>query len=189
MRRAPEGAEAPVSHTPPATAFPHYTVRQVIAGGAHRRGEAGTGTDAGRDYSVSARAIKTPKAGSIHLLGGVAGTSTAFENRIMIAAAIRPLLNIQVQHWLPPVRDVQGKQAKAGSTTHAARLTHTPGTIITAASRERMADAAATVWLVNHPRPIALGDTFELPTGEALKVIRVERRASGADTISKVFLS
>jgi hypothetical protein len=120
---------------------------------------------------------------------GVAGTPFAFENRTMIAAAIRPLLNAQVQHWMPPVRDVHGKQTKAGSTTHAARVTYTPGTIVGPASRERTADAAAIIWLLNHPRPIAIGDTFELPTGETLKVIRAERRASAADTISKVFLS
>ncbi|MDQ0250812.1 hypothetical protein J2W22_002876 [Sphingomonas kyeonggiensis] len=107
----------------------------------------------------------------------------------MIAAALRPLLNAQVQHWLPPARDIHGKPAKAGSTPHAARITYTPGTLVGPASRERTGDAAAIVWLLNHPRPIAIGDTFELPTGEALNVIRAERRTSGADTVSKVFLS
>ena len=36
---------------------------------------------------------------------------------------------------------------------------------------------------------IAIGDTFELPDGEALKVIRAERRTAGADTLHKVYLS
>jgi hypothetical protein len=104
-------------------------------------------------------------------------------------AALRPLLDAQVQHWLPPVRDIHGKQAKAGSTTHPARVILTPGSILAAASHERMPDAVAVVWLLNHPRTIAIGDTFELPTGEALKVIRTERRTIGSETISKAFLS
>lgn len=104
-------------------------------------------------------------------------------------AAIRPLLNAEVLHWLPPVRDIHGKPTQAGSTPHPARVVHTPGTVLGPASRERQGDAAATVWLLNHPRSIELGDTFELPTGETLKVIRAERRSDGADTLSKVYLS
>lgn len=107
----------------------------------------------------------------------------------MIAAAIRSLFNAEVQHWLPPIRDIHGRQVKAGSTAHRARVTYTPGTATAAPSRERVPDATATVWLVNHPRPIALGDTIELPTGETLNVIRAEARTSGTDTIHKVFLS
>lgn len=104
-------------------------------------------------------------------------------------AAIRPLLNAQVQHWLPPTRDIHGTQTNAGSTSHAARVTYTPGRVIGRASGEYMPDATATVWLLNHTRPIVIGDTFELPNGEALKVIRAESRTLGSDTISKVFLS
>ncbi|HVJ03295.1 MAG TPA: hypothetical protein VM662_14015 [Sphingomonas sp.] len=109
----------------------------------------------------------------------------------MIAAALRPLLDSEVQHWFPPVRDIHGKQFKGGrgATTHVARVSYTPGSTIGPASRERAADAAAVVWLINHPRPIAIGDSFELPTGEVLKVFRTERRSAGADTVSKVYLS
>lgn len=104
-------------------------------------------------------------------------------------AAIRPLLDSEVQHWLPPVRDIHGRQSKAGSTPHAARVSYTPGSIYAPATRERTGDATAIVWLLNHPRLIAIGDTFELPNGDALKVIRAERRSSGPDTLSKVYLS
>lgn len=105
-------------------------------------------------------------------------------------AAIRPLLDTQVQHWLPSKHTIHGKRhGNTGSTPHAARVIYTPGSMVGPVSRDRNIDAAAIIWLVNHPRPIAVGDTFELPNGEALNVIRAERRASGADTVSKVFLS
>jgi hypothetical protein len=104
-------------------------------------------------------------------------------------ASIRPLLNVEVHHWLPPARDIHGKQSKAGSTPHRARVIYTPGRALGPASRQQMPDAAATIWLLNHPRPIAIGDTFEFSAGETLKVIRAEARTSGTDTISKVYLS
>lgn len=107
----------------------------------------------------------------------------------MIAAAIRPFLNAEVHHWLPPARDIHGHDIKAGYTAHPARVTYTAGAIIGPASMEHAANAAATIWLVNHPRPIGVGDTFELATGEILKVIRSERRTAGTDNICKVYLS
>lgn len=102
---------------------------------------------------------------------------------------IRPLMTDTVEHWLPPKRSITGAETNTGSTTHAARVTSTPGRLVGPASRERMADAAATIWLLNHPRPVAIGDTFTLPNGEALKAIRVEHRSTGADTITKAYLS
>ncbi|WP_254294718.1 hypothetical protein [Sphingomonas tagetis] len=98
-------------------------------------------------------------------------------------------MTAEVRHWLPPTRDIHGRQASTGSTAHRARVLNTPGSIISSALRERMGDASAVIWLLNHPRMIAIGDTFELPAGETLKVIRAERRTSGPDTLSKVYLS
>jgi hypothetical protein len=77
-----------------------------------------------------------------------------------------------------------------GSTSHAARVLMTPGKVIARASGEYMADAAATVWLLDHPRLIAVGDTFGLPNGSALKAVRVELRTRPwGGTVHKVFLS
>lgn len=104
-------------------------------------------------------------------------------------SAIRPLLDAQVQHWLPAARDLHGHETKAGATPHAARVAYMPGSVLGVPSQERERDAAAIIWLLNHPRPIAVGDTFELPTGETLNVIRAERRTAGADALSKVYLS
>ena len=61
----------------------------------------------------------------------------------------------------------------------------------------RLLASMALAWLgarmiqaaVPMARPVAIGDTFELPEGEPLKAIRTERRTLGATTITKVFLS
>ncbi len=100
-----------------------------------------------------------------------------------------PAINATVRHWYPPHRDIYGQPASSGSTSHPARVTYGPGRLFGRASGEFIADAKATVWLFNHPRPVAIGDTFELPEGEPLKAIRTERRTLGATTITKVFLS
>ncbi|WP_188064242.1 hypothetical protein [Sphingobium sp. KCTC 72723] len=102
---------------------------------------------------------------------------------------VRSLMTDTVEHWLPPARNITGTETKAGSTIHAARVTYSPGRIVGPASREKASDAAATIWLLNHPRAAGVGDTFTLPNGETLKAVRVEHRSTGADTITKVYLS
>lgn len=104
-------------------------------------------------------------------------------------SGIRPMLNSQVEHWLPPVRDIHGRETKAGSTSHYARLIYSPGRSVGPASREKMADAAAIIWLLDHPRAVEIGDSFELPDGKILTAIRVEHRFMGMDTLIKVYLS
>lgn len=102
---------------------------------------------------------------------------------------IRPMLTSQVEHWLPPVRDIHGRETKAGSTSHPARVVYSPGRSLGPASREKMADAAAIIWLLNHPRAIEIGDSFELPDSAVLTAIRIERRFMGSDALTKVYLS
>lgn len=104
-------------------------------------------------------------------------------------AAHRPLMNSTVRHWQTSVRDLFGKETASGFTEHPARVTYGPGKLIGRASGENMADAKATVWLIDHPRPVAIGETFELADGETLKAIRIERRTLGAASITKVYLS
>jgi len=104
-------------------------------------------------------------------------------------ASHRPLMNSTVRHWHKPARDLFGNQGSNGSTEHPARVTYGPGKLIGRASGENMPDARATVWLFDHPRPVGIGDTFELADGETLKAIRVEGRTLGASSITKVYLS
>lgn len=104
-------------------------------------------------------------------------------------ATHRSLMNATVRHWLPPERDIFGNQGLTGFTEHPARVTYGPGRHMGRASGEPIADARATLWLFDHPRPVTIGATFELSDGETLKAIRIERRALGACTITKVYLS
>lgn len=104
-------------------------------------------------------------------------------------AALHPLLDTHVEHWHEPWRDVFGASSPLDSTRHRARVLHTPGTLLGTKSQERMANATAVVWLLNHPHMIKIGDVFSLPSGDELKVIRWENRTAGADTVSKVYLS
>ncbi|QQV75874.1 hypothetical protein H5J25_09615 [Sphingomonas aliaeris] len=97
----------------------------------------------------------------------------------------------QVQHWKDPLRDVFGKASDVrGFTEHSARIVFTPGVRLGEASRQNVPDAAATIWLFDHPRPIAIGDTFMLvSSGDVLKAIRIERRAIAGAALTKVYLS
>lgn len=104
-------------------------------------------------------------------------------------AAHRPLMNATIRHWLAPVRDIFGNETPSGFTEHPARVTYGPGKLFGRASGENMPDAKATIWLFDHPRTVAIGETFELADGETLKAIRIERRTLGACTITKVYLS
>lgn len=100
-----------------------------------------------------------------------------------------PLMTDTVQHWLPPVRDIVGNETSVGHTEHRARVIDSPGKALGKASQTSMPDAAATVWLIDHPRAIAIGDVFKLPLGELLKVARVERRAIAGGVLHKVYLT
>lgn len=102
-----------------------------------------------------------------------------------------PLLNETVAHWRHRRRDVFGKDAEPIDwTSHSARVVMSPGKLLGRASGENMPDAAATLWLLNHPRPVRIGDTFTLPDGSALNAVRVEcRTRPSGDTLHKVFLS
>lgn len=104
-------------------------------------------------------------------------------------AGLTPLLDSHVDHWHEASRDVFGTATEVESTRHIARVLHNSGSLTATPSQERMANATAVVWLLNHPRPIKIGDTFSLPNGEALKVIRWENRTAGNSTVSKVYLS
>lgn len=102
---------------------------------------------------------------------------------------IRHLLVETVVHFDAIRRDIHGRELSDDGTTHKARVIMSPGASLGPASRERMPDARATLWLVNHPRAIAIGDVFGLPDGERLKVIRAELRREASGTLHKVYLS
>ena len=104
-------------------------------------------------------------------------------------ATHHPLMNATVRHWHPPIRDIFGNETASGFTEHPARVTYGPGKLLGRATGENMPDARATVWLLDHPRTVAIGHTFDLGDGEQLKTIRIERRTLGASTITKVYLS
>lgn len=102
---------------------------------------------------------------------------------------IRTLFTERVRHGESVSRDIYGKVIDARGTEHAARVVEAHGSIQAPASGERTADASATIWLLNHPRLIATGDTFVLPSGRKLAVRRVEYRTDGQDTLAKVHLT
>ena len=102
---------------------------------------------------------------------------------------IRPFLTEQVRHGQGVTRDLFGKVTDHTGTQHAARVVEVQGGLPAPASGERIADATATIWLLNHPRIIRTGDTFTLPSGRTLAVRRVEYRTDGSNTLSKVLLT
>lgn len=122
-------------------------------------------------------------------------------------ADLLPHMTDTVRHWRAPARNLFGHSTivppseyptgsgvsllpgKGTSTEHRARVTYSPGKALGQASREAMPDATATVWLIDHPHPIAIGDTFELPDAAALKVARLERRKLPDGVLYKVYLT
>ncbi|WP_295560197.1 hypothetical protein [uncultured Sphingomonas sp.] len=104
-------------------------------------------------------------------------------------ADLLPLMTDTVRQLHAGKRDLFGKVQEDTSTEHRARVTHSPGKALGQASREVMPDATATVWLIDHPHPIAIGDTFELPDAAALKVARLERRKLPDGVLHKVYLT
>lgn len=101
---------------------------------------------------------------------------------------IRPLLTDRVSHWLAPTRDVFGKTIAADKTSHAARVVRMGGEFTLPYSREKVADAKAVIWLIDHPRAVAVGDNFELADGDVLKVARAELRTERNGSLCKVYL-
>ena len=103
--------------------------------------------------------------------------------------AVRPLLNETVEHWLSePVLDRFGVATDWESTRHGAKVDLNPGSFLAKASGERIGDAKARIYLLNHPRAVELGDTFTLPGGQHLQVKRVEQRRSSAGTLTRAYL-
>jgi hypothetical protein len=98
-------------------------------------------------------------------------------------------MNETVEHWLTITRDAFGKPTGHTSTEHLAHVTRTPGSVLPEASKEEAPASAATIWLVDHPREVAVGDTFSFTDGTALNVARVERRELAGRTIHKVYLN
>lgn len=149
---------------------------------------------------------KTPTASGVLSpeMGRAAGTLIP---RCPMLADLLPHMTDTVRHWHEPARDLYGRSTivpateewwgsglslipgKGTVTEHRARVTYSPGKALGRASREAMPDANATVWLIDHPHPIAIGDTFELPDAAALKVARLERRKLPGGVLDKVYLT
>jgi hypothetical protein len=104
-------------------------------------------------------------------------------------ADLLPLMTDTVRQLHASKRDLFGKVQEATNTDHRARVTYSPGRALGQASREAMPDAAATVWLIDHAHPIAIGDTFQLPDAVTLKVARLERRKLPDGVLHKVYLT
>lgn len=98
-------------------------------------------------------------------------------------------MNATVTHCYPPERDIFGQAIDAGGTSHRARVTIGPAQLTGPASGVAMPDAKATLWIIDHPRPVLIGDRFQLPGGDTLNAIRVESRTLGTRTVIKVYLS
>jgi hypothetical protein len=86
-------------------------------------------------------------------------------------------------------RDLFGKDEAGRTTEHRARVTYSPGKMLGPATRETMPDATATVWLIDHPHPVVIGDTFELPDSATLTVMRLERRNLPDGVLTKAYLT
>jgi hypothetical protein len=100
-----------------------------------------------------------------------------------------PLMTDTVHQLHEPVRDVHARVLYSRRTAHHARVVETPGKILGAASRELLPDATATVWLINHPHALVIGDKLEMPAGDVLSVARLERRRYPGGVLTKAYLS
>jgi hypothetical protein len=104
-------------------------------------------------------------------------------------ADLLPLMTDTVRQQHGAGFDLFGKVQGSYATDHRARITYSPGESLGQASRENVADATATVWLIDHPHPVAIGDIFELPDSAPLKVARLERRKLPDGVLTKVYLT
>ncbi|MBL4793675.1 MAG: hypothetical protein JKY97_12205 [Citromicrobium sp.] len=104
-------------------------------------------------------------------------------------ATIRPLLTEAVEHWNAATRDIHGRATKSTPTRHAARVVLFDGEVSSPFTKAKLGDTRALIWLIDHPRTVSLGDQFDLPNRETMKVIRLERRSLPGGTLHKVYLS
>ena len=101
-----------------------------------------------------------------------------------------PLMTDRVRHWSAPARNLFGKPDDYnGATEHAARVIYSPGLSVGPASKQELAEFSATIWLIDHPRAVAIGDTFTLTSsGEIVRVVRAERRSLQRGTLTKAYV-
>lgn len=104
-------------------------------------------------------------------------------------ADLLPLMTDTVCQIHAGRRDLFGKVEAGTTTEHRARVTYSPGKVLGSASRETMPDATATVWLIDHPHPVVIGDTFELPNSVTFTVVRFERRKLPDGVLTKAYLT
>lgn len=106
---------------------------------------------------------------------------------------LAPLMTDTIDAWVKPYkRTATGMPIKGDVITYSAHITYAPDmrrSQVPGASSTVLTAPAATVWLVDHPGIVAVGDIFTLPDGSDLKAARTERRSNGINTITKVFLS
>ena len=102
---------------------------------------------------------------------------------------LHPLLTATVRHYQPGPRSIHGGKQQLGDfTEHRARVSRAAGTVRGPASQDKAPLPSATVWLINHPREIALAHVFEITPGAPLDVIGFEVRDLDGGTITKVYL-
>lgn len=107
----------------------------------------------------------------------------------MIAEMLH-LFTENVVHLSEPEYDLFGNIIPGtGGTEHRARVTRTTGSIMLPTSDTRTPNSAATVWLIDHPRAIVIGDAFEFAAGDRLTVVRTEHRALDNHTTHRVYLT
>jgi hypothetical protein len=104
-------------------------------------------------------------------------------------STLRPLLTETVEHWLKAARDIHGMPIKTSATAHLARVIYFDGEVVSPFTKAKLGNARAAVWLIDHPRPVAIGDHFDLPDGQTLAAIRTELRTLAGGTLHKVFLT
>ncbi|MHA6722860.1 hypothetical protein [Sphingomonas sp. RS2018] len=104
-------------------------------------------------------------------------------------ADLSPLMTDVVIQLHAGERDIVGNLLWSTRSEHLARVTYSPGKTLGPASREASPDATATMWLIDHPHPIAIGNMFELSEAVTLKVARFERRKLPDGVLHKVYLT
>ena len=102
---------------------------------------------------------------------------------------IRKMLTDTVEHYLDPKKTIHGDFLGGDSTSHRARVVMFDGVATGPASKLPIADAKAILWLVDHLRPIEVGQFFLIHANDNLRVTRVERRQDSSGTLHKVYVS
>lgn len=99
------------------------------------------------------------------------------------------MLTETVEHYLDPKKTIHGGFLGGDSTSHRARVVMLDGVVTGQASKLPIANAKAVLWLVDHPRPIKVGQFFLIHANDNLRVTRVEHRADNSGTLLKVYVS